>query len=85
MAQQKVSRLKILIKKLEGAPKVIFEKRYRKIIRQEIANKPGVYALYDKKDNLYYVGRASKLARRINAHLKDQHSGKWTHFFSIFY
>ncbi len=63
----------ILTQKLEGISKKIFE-RYKKTIIQYIGNKPGIYALYDEKE-LYYVGRASDLAKRI-----DQHSALWTHF-----
>jgi hypothetical protein len=39
----------------------------------------GLYALY-RKNKLYYLGLASNLRNRINHHLKDRHSGKWTHF-----
>jgi len=68
----------ILTEKLEGISKKIFE-RHKKIIVQYIGNKPGVYALYDEKE-LYYVGRAVDLARRVDRHLKDHHSALWTHF-----
>ena len=75
---QKRNRSMILTQKLENISKNIFEK-YKKIIIQYIKNKPGVYALYDEKE-LYYIGRASDLAKRVNDHLKDQHSALWTHF-----
>jgi len=68
----------ILTQKLEGISKKIFE-RYKKKVIQYIGNKPGVYALYDGKE-LYYVGRASDLVKRVNHHLKDRHSALWTHF-----
>ncbi len=68
----------ILTEKLEGISKKIFE-RYQKIIIKHIGNKPGVYALYDEKE-LYYVGRAIDLAKRVKYHLKDHHSALWTHF-----
>ncbi len=68
----------ILTQKLEGISKKIFE-RHKKIIIHHIGNKPGVYALYDEKE-LYYVGRAVDLAKRVKFHLKDQHSALWTHF-----
>ena len=76
--KKKSNRSMILIHKLEGMHKKIFE-RHKKIIIQHIGNKPGVYALYDGKE-LYYVGRASDLAKRVNYHLKDRHSALWTHF-----
>ncbi|MDE0518409.1 MAG: GIY-YIG nuclease family protein [Bdellovibrionales bacterium] len=73
-----LTRSMILTQQLEGISKKIFE-RYKKEVIQYIGNKPGVYALYDEKE-LYYVGRASDLAKRVNHHLKDRHSALWTHF-----
>ena len=52
---------------------------YSSVITELIKGHQGIYALY-KKDRLYYVGLASNLKRRINAHKKDKHQGKWTHF-----
>jgi len=37
----------------------------------------GIYALYDKRDRLYYAGKASALARRLNQHLRDKHGDSW--------
>ena len=76
--KKRTDRSMILTQKLEGISKKIFE-RYQKVIIQYIGNKPGVYALYDEKE-LYYVGRAIDLAKRVKYHLKDQHSALWTHF-----
>lgn len=39
--------------------------------------KQGIYALYDKKKRLYYSGKASDLAARLNQHLKDRHGEDW--------
>ena len=52
---------------------------YSSVIKELIKGNQGIYALY-KKDHLYYVGLASNLKNRINAHNKDKHQGKWTHF-----
>ena len=68
----------ILTHKLEGISKKVFDK-HKKIIIEYIGKKSGVYALYDEKE-LYYVGRASDLAKRVHRHLKDRHSSLWTHF-----
>ena len=76
--KKNVNRSMILTEKLEGISKKIFE-RYKKKVIQYIGNISGVYALYDEKE-LYYVGRASDLAKRVNHHLKDRHSALWTHF-----
>ena len=37
----------------------------------------GLYALYDSRGRLYYVGKASDLPTRLNQHLKDKHSESW--------
>jgi GIY-YIG catalytic domain len=39
--------------------------------------KQGLYALYKKNGELYYVGRASDLLGRLNAHRSDLHGKKW--------
>jgi hypothetical protein len=52
---------------------------YSSVITELIKGNQGIYALY-KKDRLYYVGLASNLKSRINAHNKDKHQNKWTHF-----
>ncbi|MBI1859819.1 MAG: GIY-YIG nuclease family protein [Deltaproteobacteria bacterium] len=39
----------------------------------------GLYALYDEKGNLYYVGRATDIVSRLDTHKdSDKHSGKWS-------
>jgi Restriction Enzyme Adenine Methylase Associated len=52
---------------------------YPNVIREMIHGQSGVYALY-RRGSLYYVGLASNLMRRMKAHLKDRHSGKWDRF-----
>lgn len=49
------------------------------IITELIGDSSGIYALYDENE-LYYVGRASDLKRRVHQHLKDRHDSQWTHF-----
>ena len=73
----------ILTEKLEDISKKIFFSKHKKILIQYIGNKPRVYALYNENE-LYYVGRASNLANRINQHLKDSHSKLWTRFSAYF-
>ena len=59
----------------------LLDDKYAKIRTKEFAKKSGIYALYDKRDKLYYVGRASDLQGRLNQHLKhNKHSGKWNRF-----
>ena len=59
----------------------LLDDKYAKIRTKEFAKKSGIYALYDKRDKLYYVGRASDLKGRLDQHLKhNKHSGKWDYF-----
>jgi hypothetical protein len=37
----------------------------------------GLYALYKKNGELYYIGRASNLLQRLTAHRSDLHGKKW--------
>jgi hypothetical protein len=37
----------------------------------------GLYALYKKNGELYYVGRASNLLQRLGTHTSDLHGKKW--------
>ncbi len=53
--------------------------KYQKIIRQYVRHRQGVYALY-RRGKLYYVGLASDLRWRLNAHLKDRHGRLWDRF-----
>src|SRR5882724_8680469 len=39
--------------------------------------KNGLYALYKKNGDLYYVGRASDLLLRLSVHTSDLHGKKW--------
>jgi hypothetical protein len=52
---------------------------YQDVIREYVARRQGVYALYSD-DELYYVGLASNLSTRLKAHLSDKHAGKWNRF-----
>ncbi len=65
-------------KKLEKISKDIFNK-YPEALSKLIGSNHGVYALYDENE-LYYVGKASDLKRRIRQHLRDRHYAQWTHF-----
>lgn len=68
----------MITQSLEHISKDVFSK-YAPLIAQLIEKSSGVYALYHE-DELYYVGRATQLRRRVNQHLKDRHDASWTHF-----
>lgn len=57
----------------------ILEDRYRPQLAELIRGHSGIYALY-KDDDLYYVGLAIDLMRRVDQHLKDRHRGAWNGF-----
>ncbi len=73
---------KIITEKIEAISKDIFLK-FPKQISELVGGRHGVYALYDE-DELYYVGKAVDLKRRVKQHLKDEHKALWTHF-SLFF
>jgi hypothetical protein len=55
------------------------EKRsaFLEFLRQNLPARQGIYTLYDRKGRLYYAGKASDLARRLNQHLGDRHGDNW--------
>lgn len=58
---------------LEGEKRATF----LEFLKRELPARQGIYALYDKKGRLYYSGKASDLARRLNQHLGDRHGDSW--------
>ncbi len=58
---------------LEGEKRATF----LEFLNRELPAKQGIYSLYDKKGRLYYSGKASDLARRLNQHLRDRHGDSW--------
>lgn len=58
---------------LEGEKRATF----LDFLNRELPAKQGIYALYDNKGRLYYAGKASDLARRLNQHLRDRHGDSW--------
>ena len=53
--------------------------KYQGIIREYVAKRHGVYALYSG-NRLYYVGLASNLRNRLRHHLRDRHGQSWDRF-----
>jgi len=56
---------------LEGENK----EKFAEFLREH--EKQGLYALYKKNGELYYVGRASNLLGRLSSHRSDLHGKKW--------
>ena len=59
---------------------ILFKNRYKDILRKRIGGKHGIYALYDKDEKLYYIGRTTQMIRRIKYHKNDLHAKKWETF-----
>lgn len=53
--------------------------KYQGTIREYVAKRHGVYALY-RKNRLYYVGLANNLRNRLRNHLRDRHGQSWDRF-----
>ena len=53
--------------------------KYQGIIREYVAKRHGVYALY-RGNRLYYVGLTSNLRNRLRHHLRDRHGQSWDRF-----
>lgn len=77
MSNMKVHALiREFIEKMSGD---ILDVRYRPQLAELIRGHAGVYALYSG-DNLYYVGLAVDLMKRVDQHLNDRHAGAWDGF-----
>ena len=63
---------------LERVSSTAFE-HFSDVITELLGGKNGIYALY-RNNNLYYVGLATDLRKRVRHHLRDRHRGKWNYF-----
>ena len=76
---------RIFTEKIEGIPISFFDSRYKTLIKEELKNKFGVYALYDNKKRLYYIGIAQhSIANRIKQHKRNIHKDQWQ-YFSVYF
>jgi len=76
--QPKAAPRGLVLGHLERISSNVFVK-HKDVITDMVGGTNGIYALYRNKQ-LYYVGLAIDLKKRVNHHLKDKHAGKWTHF-----
>lgn len=67
----------LITESLENVSRKLF-KDHMGVITEVIGDSSGIYALYDENE-LYYVGRAKDLKRRVKQHLQDRHDSQWTH------
>ena len=91
---RKKSHSKIITHKIEGIPITFFDPRYKTLVKEELKNQFGIYALYKvsknkvskkRKERLYYVGIAQhNIANRIKQHKRNNHKGRWN-YFSVYF
>lgn len=70
----------VVSKQLRGIKRALLEGEKRPAFLEflkQADDRRGIYALYDAKGRLYYVGKASDLPVRLDQHLKDKHAGSW--------
>ena len=78
--KRKTEKNRIFKEKLENISMDIFaNKIYEETLKKEIGNKHGIYILYDKKGEVYYIGKTEKLRRRLKSHLRYK-KRKWNRF-----
>lgn len=71
-------RTHLLVQHLENLSRRVLED-FQDIIREYVRGRQGLYALY-RRGKLQYVGLASDLRSRLQAHLHDRHSDTWDAF-----
>lgn len=52
---------------------------YETVLANKIGDRGGIYILHKGK-NIYYIGKATQLRRRIKQHFFDKHGRKWDTF-----
>ncbi|GBC68348.1 hypothetical protein HRbin01_00027 [archaeon HR01] len=72
---------RLVIYYLEKRGRELLEKYWRDIDETIGRTKIGVYALYAKSGNIYYLGVARKnIVKKLLHHLNDRHKNKWYSF-----
>jgi hypothetical protein len=79
---QKKPSFPLVTSHLEHINRALLEGEKRPIFLEFLKHskdRKGIYALYDARGRLYYVGKASDLQRagRLKDHLKDKHAESW--------
>jgi len=76
----KKDKMVLVIGHAEHVSRDMLEKpEYLAIIKEFVAGKPGVYALFEDRD-LKYVGLAEDLPRRLSTHSKKRPQDEWDNF-----
>lgn len=76
----KSSRNTIIVKHINGIKRALLEGEKRPAFLEYLKKsnqRNGLYALYDNKGNLYYIGKATDLKQRLDTHLRDKHRDSW--------
>lgn len=70
----------IIVKHIKGIKRALLEGEKRPAFLEYLKQsnqRNGLYALYDGSGNLYYIGKATDLKRRLDNHLRDKHRDSW--------
>lgn len=77
--KRRLSNIALVRKHLSEISRALLEgenrAKFAEFLREH--EKQGLYALYKKNGELYYVGRASNLLGRLSSHRSDLHGKKW--------
>ena len=77
----------IVASHLNNIKRALLEGEYRlaflEFLRKQDERR-GLYALYDNKGRLHYVGKALDLRSRLDKHLVDKHADSWD-YMSLFF
>ena len=81
MARKVHSQSSLIAGHLSGIKRALLEGEKRSafldFLNRNLPARQGIYALYDKRGRLYYAGKASDLAKRLNQHLRDRYGESW--------
>jgi predicted XRE-type DNA-binding protein len=81
MARKAHSQSSLIAGHLGGIKRALLEGEKRSafldFLNRNLPARQGIYALYDKRGHIYYAGKASDLAKRLNQHLRDRHGESW--------
>ncbi|MGB4848152.1 MAG: GIY-YIG nuclease family protein [Saprospiraceae bacterium] len=77
---KKSSRNTIIVKHITRIHRALLDGEKRTAFLQFLQqsnHRNGLYALYNNNGQLYYIGKATDLKKRLNNHLKDKHRDNW--------
>ncbi len=77
---RKSSKNSIIVNHINGIKRALLDGDKRPLFLEFLRRsnqRNGLYALYDKKGKLHYIGKATHLKQRLDNHLRDKHRDSW--------